>query len=117
MDSPIVILDEPTTGQDAHGVAQVSEVIERLHSAGRTVLVISHDMRFVAEHADRVVVLRAGEVVLDGSPDVVFAEQHWSALASTYLEPPLAGRIGARLGLGSTPTVASLVSRLDRAPG
>jgi energy-coupling factor transport system ATP-binding protein len=113
MDSPIVILDEPTTGQDSRGTAQVSAVIAGLRSAGRTVLTISHDMRFVAEHADRILVLRAGEAVLDGTPDVVFSETNWSWLASTYLEPPLASRIGAALGLGSTPTVSSLVRAME----
>jgi hypothetical protein len=42
----------------------------------------------------------------------VFAEERWPILASTYLEPPLAARIGARRGAGSTPTEAMLVERL-----
>jgi hypothetical protein len=42
----------------------------------------------------------------------VFAEANWPALAETYLEPPLAARVGARLGVGSTPTEASLVQAL-----
>jgi hypothetical protein len=54
----------------------------------------------------------AGRILLDGSPADVFAEQAWPTLASTYLEPPLAARVGARLGLGSTPTEATLVEAL-----
>jgi energy-coupling factor transporter ATP-binding protein EcfA2 len=69
-------------------------------------------MRFVAEAFDRVVVMRAGRIVLDGSPADVFAEAAWPTLASTFLEPPLAARIGARLGLGSTPTDGALVAAL-----
>ncbi|MGC8633996.1 MAG: energy-coupling factor ABC transporter ATP-binding protein [Candidatus Limnocylindrales bacterium] len=113
MHTPVVILDEPTTGQDARGVARVRAIIERLAGEGRTVVTVSHDMGFVAETAHRVVVLRGGRIVLDGSPADVFAEPNWPALASTYLEPTLSARVGARLGLGSTPTDASLVRAVE----
>ncbi len=112
MDTPVLVLDEPTTGQDETGVARVRSVIEQVHASGRTLVVISHDMRFVAETFDRVVVMRSGRVVLDGAPQEVFAASAWEALASTYLEPPLAAVIGERLGLGSTPTDARLVAAL-----
>lgn len=112
MRTPVVVLDEPTTGQDARGVARVQAIVERLTGEGRTVIGISHDMRFVAETFARVVVMRAGRVVLDGPPETVFEAAAWPALASTYLEPPLAARVGARLALGSTPRVGSLVAAL-----
>jgi energy-coupling factor transport system ATP-binding protein len=112
METPVLVLDEPTTGQDTRGLARVRSVVEAAAGAGRTVIAVSHDMRFVAEAFERVVVMRAGRVVLDGPPEAVFAERAWEALASTYLEPPLPARVGARLGVGSTPTDASLVAAL-----
>jgi len=112
MGTPAVVLDEPTTGQDAIGVARVQSIVAQLAAAGRTVIAISHDMRFVAEAFERVVVMRAGQIVLDGSLTEVFAEPNWPALASTYLEPPLAARVGAAAGLGSTPSESSLVDAL-----
>jgi energy-coupling factor transport system ATP-binding protein len=112
MSTPVVILDEPTTGQDARGIDRVHRIVQELSAAGRTVVAISHDMRFVAEAFDRVVVMRDGRIVLDGPPADVFAEPAWPTLASTYLEPPLAARIGARLGLGSTPTDGALLAAL-----
>ncbi len=112
MGTPVVVLDEPTTGQDSCGVARIQAVVRDLTAAGRTIIAISHDMRFVAETFGRVVVMRAGRIVLDGTPAEVFAEANWPALAETYLEPPLAARVGARLGVGSTPTEASLVDAL-----
>jgi energy-coupling factor transport system ATP-binding protein len=112
METPIVVLDEPTTGQDARGVERVAAIVRSLADAGRTILAISHDMRFVATTFARIVVMRGGRIVLDGTPAEVFAEPNWETLASTYLEPPLAARVGARLGLGSTPTEASLVEAL-----
>ena len=117
METPVVVLDEPTTGQDAPGLARVGHVITDLLSRGRTVIGISHHMRFVAESFDRVVVMRAGRVVLDGPPGEVFAEPAWPTLDSTFIEPPLPARLGARLGLGSTPTEAALIGALDQRSG
>jgi len=110
MHTPVVVLDEPTTGQDARGVARVAAIVEMLAQQGRTVVAVSHDMRFVAEGFDRVVVMRAGRIVLDGPPADVFGRGSWDTLASTFLEAPFAARVGERVGLGSTPTDAALVA-------
>jgi energy-coupling factor transport system ATP-binding protein len=117
METPVVVLDEPTTGQDARGMARVEAIVAGLATAGRTVVAISHDMRFVADAFERVIVMRAGSVVLDGPPNEVFAEPAWETLASTYLEPPLAARAGVRMSLGSTPTEAALVRALQARTG
>ena len=114
MRTPVLVLDEPTTGQDARGVARVRAIVESIVAEGRTVIAISHDMRFVAEAFERVIVMRAGRILLDGRPDEAFAVDAWQALESTYLEPPLAARTGHRLGLGSTPTDGDLIAALVR---
>ncbi len=112
METPVVVLDEPTTGQDARGVERVRRIVADLAAAGRTVIAISHDMRFVAEAFERVIVMRDGRIVLDGTPAEVFDEAAWPTLASTFLEPTLAARIGARVGVGSTPTDDALLRGL-----
>lgn len=112
MQTPVLVLDEPTTGQDLRGTRIVRDVIEAVHAAGRTVLAISHDMEFVANAFDRVVVLRTGQVIGDGTPASVFGEPSWAALRSTFLEPPLAAIVGARLGAGSTPSDEALLAAL-----
>jgi energy-coupling factor transport system ATP-binding protein len=117
MRTPILALDEPTTAQDARGSARVRAVVAGAAAEGRTTIAISHDMRFVAECFRRVIVLRAGKVVLDGPPETVFGEDNWPELRSTFLEPPPAAVAGSRLGLGSTPTSASLTSALVRRAG
>jgi energy-coupling factor transport system ATP-binding protein len=113
MGTAVLVLDEPTTGQDLRGVEVVRRVIGEAHAAGRTVIAISHDMRFVAETFDRVVVLRGGKVILDATPTSAFAEGSWEALRSTYLEPPLPALVGSRLGLGATPTDEALLAALS----
>ena len=112
MRTPAVVLDEPTTGQDERGVARVMSIVATLSAEGRTVIAISHDMRFVAEAFERVVVMREGRVLFDGPTADAFAEPNWPVLESTYLEPPFPARLGARLGLGATATEAEFVAGL-----
>lgn len=112
MNTPVVVLDEPTTGQDARGIRRVQRILGDMVATGRSVIAISHDIRFVAETFRRVVALRSGRVIIDGPPADVFAERFWPTLASTSIEPPYAARCGARLGLGSTPAESDLVEAL-----
>ena len=116
MRTPVLVLDEPTTGQDARGVDRVRAVVEAVAAEGRTVIAVSHDMRFVAETFERVIVMRGGRVIFDGAPARVFGRDAWEALRSTYLEPPLAAIVGERLELGTTPTDASLIRALVDQP-
>jgi energy-coupling factor transport system ATP-binding protein len=115
MNTPVLVLDEPTTGQDARGVRTIERIIASVSGTGRTVICVSHDMRFVADNFERVVVLRGGGVILDGSPEEVFAANNRDALRSTNLGPPYAAQIGHKFGLGSTPSAASLVKELQAA--
>lgn len=112
METPVLVLDEPTTGQDARGMRRVQRLVQEVAATGRTLIAITHDMRFASESFSRIVVMGAGRVLLDGSPADVFAEVAWPTLASTYLGPTFPARVGARLGLGSTPTDAALVEAL-----
>jgi energy-coupling factor transporter ATP-binding protein EcfA2 len=112
MGTPVVALDEPTTGLDARGVERIKAVVVELALTGRTIIAVSHDMRFVAETFERVVVLDHGRITLDGAPEEVFAAASWPGLRAAGLEPPGAALMGARLGLGSTPTEAAIVHAL-----
>jgi energy-coupling factor transport system ATP-binding protein len=67
MGTPIVVLDEPTPGQDANGHARLRTIVANLASEGRTVVAVSHDRSFIADAFERVVVLDAGRVIADGS--------------------------------------------------
>ncbi len=117
MGTPVVILDEPTTGQDLRGVLRIESILDGLTAQGRTVIAITHDLRFAAERFDRIVGMRAGKMILDGPPETVFAASAWPALRTTWLEPPLPALVGERLGLGSTPTDESLVAAVGSTGG
>jgi len=101
MDTPIVVFDEPTTGQDAAGVARIARVIAALRAKGRTVITITHDIDFCAENFERVIALAQGQVLLDGPAREVLAQEE--ALARTYVDPPQLARLAKQLGLPVVP--------------
>jgi energy-coupling factor transporter ATP-binding protein EcfA2 len=70
----VVALDEPTRGLDYAAKAQLAAIVGDLAAAGHAVLVATHDVEFVAQVADEVVVLAAGEVVSAGPTVEVLAE-------------------------------------------
>lgn len=61
-DNPIVLMDEPTAALGVRETKQVGETIEHLRQVGKAVILVSHDMEFVFEYADRLQVLRLGEI-------------------------------------------------------
>ena len=71
MGTPVVVLDEPTPGQDLHGLARLDSIVAGLAAEGRTVVAVSHDTRFIAASFERVIVLDAGRVAADGAPSEV----------------------------------------------
>ncbi|HEY7599727.1 MAG TPA: ABC transporter ATP-binding protein, partial [Candidatus Limnocylindrales bacterium] len=116
MEPAVLVLDEPTSGQDAPGAARIGAIIDAWAAAGRTVVATTHDMELCARHFDRVVVLRSGRVLLEGPPAAVFAPANSEVLATTGLRPPPAARVAARLGLAGVPAdAAELLAMLARA--
>jgi energy-coupling factor transport system ATP-binding protein len=74
-DPEVVILDEPTVGQDAIQKERLAGTIRLLSSAGKTVIVVSHDIEFLWPMQPRVVVMKAGAVVADGPASRLMAEK------------------------------------------
>ena len=100
MDTPIVIFDEPTTGQDAANIARIANVIKVLRERGKTIITITHDIDFCAENFERVVAMSQGKVLLDGKANDVLGQTE--ILATTYVDPPQLTRLGKRLGFKQT---------------
>lgn len=97
MDTPVVVLDEPTSGQDEPGQQLLGEAVDELVSEGKLVIVITHDMEFVSDHADRVVVLAQGDVLSDGDPRPVLSDVETLSQSDVY--PPTVTKIGLELDL------------------
>jgi energy-coupling factor transport system ATP-binding protein len=96
MGQDILILDEPTFGQDERNAAALMSLLGELNDEGKTIIMITHDMRLVAEYAHRVAVMQAGRVVFDGQPDALF--QNIELLAQAHLNLPPLARLAALLG-------------------
>ncbi len=82
----VFILDEPTTGQDNITTQTVYRLIKRLRDEGSTVLCVAHDMILLAEVVDRMLVMRGGDLIMDGTPREVFSNHE--IMSSTHLTPP-----------------------------
>ena len=67
----LFLLDEPTAGVSPKMTSQVADLIQQLKKAGKTVIIIEHDLPFIQKICDRVIVLDVGEVALEGKPDEV----------------------------------------------
>jgi len=66
-DPEVVILDEPTVGQDAIQKEKLTEIIRMLRSTGKTIILVSHDIEFIWPLQPRLVVMTGGKVVADGA--------------------------------------------------
>jgi energy-coupling factor transport system ATP-binding protein len=101
MDTPIVILDEPTTGQDYATVQLIGEVVDELGQQGKTVVIITHDIDFCAEHVQWVVVMSQGQILNQGPTRQALSET--DLLAQTQVEPPQMIRLAKRLDMDTIP--------------
>jgi len=100
MDTPIIIFDEPTTGQDAANISRIADVIAKLRQEGKTVITVTHDIDFCAENFERVIAMSKGQILLDGPARDVLGQE--KVLAQTYVDPPQLTRLGKKLGLKQT---------------
>jgi energy-coupling factor transport system ATP-binding protein len=115
----ILVLDEPTFGQDRRHAAGLLDKFRALNADGTTLMVITHDMRLVAEHARKVAVMEAGRMLAHATPDEVFDDE--ALLARAHLEVPpmraLAQRLyGTPRGVRLPATVDEMVNCLAAQP-
>jgi energy-coupling factor transport system ATP-binding protein len=106
----VYVLDEPTTGQDHIGLRLIQTLIERLHKEGNTIVIVSHDMRLVAESSMRILVMYQANIVADGKPKEVFSND--SILKLTNLHPPQITQLSKDLDNPNLPKVALRVEEL-----
>jgi energy-coupling factor transport system ATP-binding protein len=86
LDQQVLILDEPTMGMDAGHVNAIMQVCRELQRRGKTILFVTHDMRVVAEWADRVVAMADNQIIYDGEPRRFFSDAE--SLAKAQISPP-----------------------------
>ena len=72
MNPEIILLDEPTAGQDRRNYTEIMNFLNQLNKAGHTIIMITHDMQLMLEYSDRSIVVSNGEIIADCSPVALF---------------------------------------------
>ena len=72
MDPSVMLFDEPTSALDPEMVKEVLELMKRLADKGMTMVVVTHEMGFAREFADRVIFMDGGVIVEEGTPQEIF---------------------------------------------
>jgi energy-coupling factor transport system ATP-binding protein len=86
MQPSILVLDEPSTGQDHQTTHIINDLMRRLREEGTTVVCVSHDMPLLADVVERVIVMKSTRIIADASPREVFADE--PLMARTNLQAP-----------------------------
>ena len=95
MQPQVLLLDEPTTGQDHRDSGQIMELATALNRQGITILLVTHDLGNVARYARRVVVVGQGAIVADGATSAIMADR--ALLEACHLTPPQIVRLSLDL--------------------
>jgi energy-coupling factor transport system ATP-binding protein len=118
MNPDVMVIDEPTTGMDHRGRESVMSLIDRLNEMGKTIVIITHDMKVVAAHSHRVLVMSDGQLILDSPTEDLFENR--GALTKASLKPPQRIQVADELGLHhghGIPSVEDLTDRLREVVG
>lgn len=108
----IIIVDEPTTGQDIRRAKEIMDLLIELHKEERTIIVITHDMRIIADYVPRTVVMLDGKILADGATRQIFADP--KSLLKAFVLPPQITRLAQKLeNYGVPPDPLTAVEMCD----
>lgn len=107
-DPDVIILDEPTLGMDRVMKSMLQDLMARLKGMGKTLILISHEMSFVAETADEAILMKSGSILLQGTLPDIFGRD--SLLHEVCIEPPQVKRLADCFGQENILTVPQFVA-------
>jgi len=107
LDTDVVLLDEPTAGQDLVGLNLLIRILRDLRARGKAVITITHDMEFVSQNFERTIVMSNRQVIADGRTDQVFYNQ--AVLRQAMVNEPAFVKVA---GAFAGPTVGLSADRL-----
>lgn len=108
----LIILDEPTAGQDFRHYSEIMEFLKRLNAEGVTILLITHDMHLILEYTDRTLVLADGELIADLPPSVILTDPVVAERAN--LKPTSLYTLASMTGVGEPSAFAHAFVTYDR---
>lgn len=98
-DPKYIVLDEPTAGQDAIQREILTHLINRKISEGKTVILVSHDVEFIADFSPRTILLKNGEIIYEGEADDLFRRRE--LLLEAGLDQPVIYELAEKIGYPS----------------
>lgn len=97
MDEQILVLDEPTAGQDLNGIRRLENLLNELEQKGTTVITITHDMEFVVNNFPKVYVMAHKNLLKSGTPNEIFRDDN--LLEESMLKKPYISHLIQMLGI------------------
>jgi energy-coupling factor transport system ATP-binding protein len=86
MDPEIIIVDEPTTGQDLYQSYQIMNYLKEENQKGKTIIVITHHLRFISQFVPRTIILLYGNKIYDGATQEAF--ENYEIMQKSMIDPP-----------------------------
>lgn len=111
----ILIVDEPTTGQDPRMAKEIFEILRRLNESGTTILIITHHIELAATYAGRAAVLRQGGIIYDGPVRTLLTDTE--LMKDSALEMPETTRLASLMSQHGVPSWLVTIDELDQAIG
>ena len=93
----VLVLDEPTAGQDQRNYTEIMDFLDELHQKGHTIVMITHDMQLMLDYSDRAVVVMDGQVLADLTPAELLTQPE--ILRRAYLKETSIFALANRLGV------------------
>lgn len=84
-DPKILVLDEPTIGQDYYQKEKLRHFITELHKQGRTIIIVTHDVEFVADCSPRILLMLQSQIISDGDARNILTDSELARKASIIL--------------------------------
>ncbi|MPN55782.1 Energy-coupling factor transporter ATP-binding protein EcfA2 [bioreactor metagenome] len=122
MNPDILVLDEPTAGLDPKGAIDTLDLFKKLNKDGKTIVLVTHEMDYVLQYCDKVIVLKDGVIEAFDSPINIFMNKR--LLERVGIEEPLVIKImqelinsGMKLDYWKIKDVSSLVDQIVKSRG
>ena len=93
----VILLDEPTAGQDQRNYTEIMNFLDELNQKGHTIIMITHDMQLMLDYSDRAIVIVDGQVLADKSPAQVLTDK--DLIAAANLKETSIFTLAKRLGV------------------
>lgn len=109
-DNNILLLDEPTTGQDQKSLMDIREMLRYAASMGRTIFICTHDMELAADLAQEIFVLKDGQFIARGSPHAIFSNRKLMETGGLSLPPMM--KFSEKMGIEPCVTIREVMDHV-----